>query len=459
MGGAIATAVEDVLDRPSGSIRYDWAMLALCAWLIGGLYLDGWAHSHISELETFFTPWHAVLYSGFGASAGVVFATLAVNVRRGFAWRNALPPGYILSLAGAVIFLVGGLADMVWHAIFGVEEDIDALLSPTHLALALGGTLILSGPLRSAWLRRDDRAGRLSLLPGILSLAFVLCIFTFFTQFAHPFAEILATAQTADSSGDARSDVWVIFVMDPDGRRQTRVTYDVETAHGGPSWSADDRHLITIAVREDDSEVGSIGGEIHRIALDGGVRVVISKEKNYVFPASSPDGTRIAVIAWRDGKGGLYLMNEDGTGSRLLTDDRVQSRRVSWSPDGTKVGFTSERDGNTELYAYDVDDGTLTRLTNSPHRDLEPSWSPDGRRLAYTSGRDGNFDVYVMDLENGGEVRLTSKEDFDGLPAWSPDGQRIAFVSYRDGDFEIYAMNSDGTAQLNLTNSPTTNEF
>ena len=430
-------------------------MLALCAWLLGGLYLDGWAHNHKSELETFFTPWHAVLYSGFAASAGLVFATFAMNVRRGFAWRSALPPGYMLSLAGAIIFLVGGLGDMVWHIIFGVEEDVDALLSPTHLALALGGTLLLSGPLRSAWLRKDDEAGRSSLMLGVLSLTFVLCVFTFFTQFAHPFTEILATAE---SSNDERSDVWVIFTMDANGRGQTRVTYDVETAYGVPSWSADGGHILANAVREDDSEADFVE-EIHRIALDGDVTVLTSTPADYGSAVESPDGNWIAFVADFEGKTGLYLMNEDGTGRRLLTDDGVQMRRISWSPDGTKVGFMSERDGNPELYSYDVNDGTMTRLTNSPDTDLEPSWSPDGRKLAYTSGRDGNFDVYVMDLEDGGEARLTLKEDFDGLPAWSPDGQRIAFVSYRDGDFEIYAMNSDGTEPVNLTKSPTTNEF
>ena len=41
---------------------YQWLFLAATAWLVGGAYLDNWAHAHIATLDTFFTPWHGVLY-------------------------------------------------------------------------------------------------------------------------------------------------------------------------------------------------------------------------------------------------------------------------------------------------------------------------------------------------------------------------------------------------------------
>ena len=46
----------------------DEAVYMLCGlWMITGLYIDGWAHG-AEKPETFFTPWHLVLYSGFGAA-------------------------------------------------------------------------------------------------------------------------------------------------------------------------------------------------------------------------------------------------------------------------------------------------------------------------------------------------------------------------------------------------------
>src|SRR5262249_12129001 len=70
-----------------GGPGFDWLMTALGAWLLGGLYLDGWAHIHVPGLETFFTSWHAVLYSGYLAGAVALVVTFLRN-RRGGAPRS-----------------------------------------------------------------------------------------------------------------------------------------------------------------------------------------------------------------------------------------------------------------------------------------------------------------------------------------------------------------------------------
>ncbi len=93
--------------RSNSSIGFDWAVVVLGLWMIGGVHLDAWAH-HQFKLETFFTPWHAVLYSGFLALAGVLLGAFVRNIRQGVTtWREALPAGYGLSLVGAAIFMVG----------------------------------------------------------------------------------------------------------------------------------------------------------------------------------------------------------------------------------------------------------------------------------------------------------------------------------------------------------------
>ena len=167
-------------------------MVMLSAWFIGGLFLDGWAHNHLAEsLETFFTPWHGVFYAGFFAVAGFLVFTVIRNLAQGFSGFRAVPAGYELSVVGAMMFFVGGVGDMLWHMLLGIEADVEALLSPPHLLLAFSMALIFTGPLRAAWRRPAPESGHLSvgLFPMLFSTAITLSLLTFFTQYANPIVE------------------------------------------------------------------------------------------------------------------------------------------------------------------------------------------------------------------------------------------------------------------------------
>lgn len=175
-------------EYPAGGLAFDWAAVLLAGWFLAGLYLDGWAHNNLpGEFETFLTPWHAVLYSGFLAVSAFLIYHQARNVLKGYSFTRALPPGYWLALVGVAIFGFGGGFDFFWHNVFGFEEDIEALLSPAHMVLVTGGVLFATGPLRAAWGRSSETAkpGWASLAPALLSMFYVLGVLTFFTQYTH----------------------------------------------------------------------------------------------------------------------------------------------------------------------------------------------------------------------------------------------------------------------------------
>jgi len=190
--------------KHTASRRFDGLVAILSTFFGAGLYLDGWAHVHGHVDQSFFTPWHAALYSGFLVVAAVIGGTALAGMRRGLPLRESVPAGYELSLLGAGIFLVGGVADMAWHIVFGIEANVDALFSPTHLILALGGVLMASGPFRSAWRRAD--AGHEAAMPwaAVLSLTVVLSVITFLLQIAHP----LVNPQAGGSVPDLRTFVF-----------------------------------------------------------------------------------------------------------------------------------------------------------------------------------------------------------------------------------------------------------
>lgn len=161
---------------PRSPLRFDAAVAALATWMVGGLYVDGWAHAHRPDLESFFTPWHALFYSGWAALAALLAWTW---------WRRGAPDGYAPSVAGTMLFAAGGAGDLLWHQVFGVEVSVEALVSPTHLMLAIGMGLMAAGPLRAAW-RRGPPVRFRDALPMLVSAALVLALVVFFTQFSSP---------------------------------------------------------------------------------------------------------------------------------------------------------------------------------------------------------------------------------------------------------------------------------
>ena len=190
---------EAATPAPTFSRGGETALILFGLWMIVGLFLDGWAHSE-RKPDSFFTPWHAVIYTGFAGAAGSALLQLRAQHRPGASWRSAVPAGYGVSLIGLAVFALGAGGDLVWHEVFGVEVDLAALLSPSHLLLMAGGLLALTGPFRTAWREASDAPSLSSFLPALGSLTLATGLAVFFTFYLSPFARTvvprLAPAET-----------------------------------------------------------------------------------------------------------------------------------------------------------------------------------------------------------------------------------------------------------------------
>jgi hypothetical protein len=89
-------------------------LYTVCSFIfVFGLFLDGWAHNHLSSsLETFFTPWHGVFYAGyFLTTLSLLWWTL--SRRKKFkTFTASIPAGHKLTLLGSLFFFFGGIGDM-----------------------------------------------------------------------------------------------------------------------------------------------------------------------------------------------------------------------------------------------------------------------------------------------------------------------------------------------------------
>jgi hypothetical protein len=202
---------ERTLARPRSNWAQDMITALLSGWVVTGMVLDAWAHQNVSQLESFFTPWHAVLYSGFLAvAAWMVARALAGGSVRPL--RLDVPAGYGLGLVGVAIFFVAGVGDGIWHTIFGIERDLEAALSPTHIGLFLGALLMFTTPLRSAW--SSDRLGPTpsfrALLPTLLAVTFTTLLISFLFFYLSAFRNPSSTWPSVAGAGRVAGSLPVV---------------------------------------------------------------------------------------------------------------------------------------------------------------------------------------------------------------------------------------------------------
>lgn len=429
------------------SLRLDWILTVLSVWLVGGFFIDLWAHSHGRVDDTFFTPWHALLYTG-AASFGVVLGAVAIfGTPRGVPVRKVLPGPYRVSFIGAVLFAIGGLLDLAWHSLFGFEVEVEALLSPTHLLLAASGLLMVGGPLRSASARLAEvpdsaRSWRLA-GPFVVPLAMAAAVLIAFSQYANPIVDAWSSAP-----GTATADpVAQIYSMEPDGRRQTRLTLVDDDARG--AQLSPDGRSIAYAVSQANGD-----GQVHVMRADGTDDRTLTREGSNFQPSWSPDGSLIAYSGSRAGQADIFVMGSDGTNPRQLTDHPASDWAPAWSPDGASIAFNSDRAGTFDLYRIDADGGDPIPLTAGPADDFNPAWSPDGSRVAFTSNRGGDYAIWITTAEGTDEPSLLPTGGNAYMPSWSPDGSLIAFTSNRTGDFEVFTVAATGGEPVNISRNP-----
>jgi Tol biopolymer transport system component len=432
---------EVVVPAEPNPSRLDVWMGVLSVLLVGGFFVDLWAHSHGRVDDSFFTPWHGLLYAAAGLFGGVLYG-LALRARRnGAQYSNSLPPGYGLSLIGAGLFLVSGLADLVWHELFGIEADIDALLSPTHLALATSGIMMVFGPVRSAW-HKGPPVTFPAWLPWVASMTMGLAILGAFTEYAH--TGIDTWPEDVSGLDASRSDLLIVSV---ENGSQTRIPIDGTDQVWMPDFAPDGRLVISL--------VSDDVGRLVVMNADGTEQTSLYEGEAIFHHAEwSPDGSLIAFTEEVDGNAEVFVVPAEGGSAVQLTDNESVDWGPSWSPDGTEIVFTSDRDGDPDLYLMPSTGGEPVQLTNAQGTEAGAAWSPDGEWIAFDTDQAGNQDIALIRPDGSGLVALTPDDSYDLAPAWSPDGAQIAFASDRTGETDLYVMEADGSGAHDLTNNP-----
>lgn len=409
------------------------------ALVMAGVIQDGWAHNHGLVDQSFMTPWHAMLY-GMMALTGLVLGFFAIKYKsEGYSTAHALPRGYWTSLAGVILFIVGGLLDLLWHTLYGIEVDINALVSPTHLLLALGGALVFAGPLRSiAYQYGPETGGWKRTGPAVVSVLATITLLGFFTAYAQPIGD--DGPATVVGRSTAAPVVSSAYVMRADGSEQTRLDTNSRDDVWGAAVSPNGRQIVYRSAAE-----GGPKAEIFAASIDAtAVRQITHLGRRATQPAWSPDGSNIAFVSAPAGSSGDFALDvvpAGGGAVRTLVHGVTEISGPAWSPDAKRIVFVSRSGLHDRLALVPASGGALHWLAHSEDA-AWPAWSPDGTRIAFGQTR-GSGSALVL-IAARGTQQPTQLAGAGAYPAWSRDGKLVAFAANDRGSSQIFVVPATG---------------
>ncbi len=252
------------------------------------------------------------------------------------------------------------------------------------------------------------------------------------------------------TSGTGWNTKYSLVVADQDGFNP-RTIATADDVIMSPSWSPDGKKLAYVAFRNGKNEI-----YVHDVATGQAQRVSARTGINGA-PAWSPDGRYLAMTLSYAGSPDIYVHDLQTGESRRLTDSRSIDTEASWAPDGKSLVFTSDRGGRPQLYQVPVTGGAAKRLTFEGKSNQRGVFSPDGKLLAMVHEGNKGYRIAVLNLATGG-LSVLSDGPLDESPGFAPNGQAIIYAKAAGNGAELATISVDGRVQRRLSQPGTVRE-
>ena len=178
-------------------------------------------------------------------------------------------------------------------------------------------------------------------------------------------------------------------------------------------------------------------------------RDVLFGNPERVSPQLSPDGTKLAWIAPRDGVLNVWVapVGSAGVGwdaAVVVTDDTDRGiRSYAWARDGRHLLYQQDTGGDENWRLYDVDLETMARRDLTPfegiHAQVIATRKSHRNEVLVGINRDNPqlHDVYLLDLSTGDLTKLIENPGYAGWLADEDMVVRGAIAPLPDGGYDI----------------------
>jgi dipeptidyl aminopeptidase/acylaminoacyl peptidase len=171
-------------------------------------------------------------------------------------------------------------------------------------------------------------------------------------------------------------------------------------------------------------------------------------------PRISPDGTRLAWIAPRDGVLNVWVapIGADGVdwaAAQAVTEDTDRGVRVfGWARDARHVLYLQDIGGDENWRLYDVDLQTMARRDLTPFEGIHANIIATSKRrptevlVGINADNPQLHDVYRLDLSTGSLVKEIVNPGYAGWVADEDLVVRCALAPLADGSFDVLVRDS-----------------
>ena len=216
-----------------------------------------------------------------------------------------------------------------------------------------------------------------------------------------------------DRRGFIEEGYYHIFLVPAEGGSARQLTSG-DWNHGGSySWTRDGKEILFSGLRVEDAEYQYRESEIYAVNIQSGeIRQLTDRKGPDSSPVVSPDNNHIIYTGydWTDDtyiNSRFYVMNLDGSGSRMISGDFDRSAGIiKWAEDNTGVYVNVREEGTANLYFIPLR-GKVKKITEGEHMLSVSSISKKGLALATVSDPYEPGDIYSFNINDPDLKRLT----------------------------------------------------